>query len=93
MKNKQSIMFKGINKAGQTFMTESISNCVINSVVDPVPINRKSNRVMLKIIKGLDNDNKQEHSKTKRLQKEKREKRRKASYLSKRFNRVRSKAA
>lgn len=50
---KQQLNFKGLGRDGNEFFTSSFTQAVIHSVVDPVPMNRKSRRAMKKLVKKL----------------------------------------
>lgn len=93
MSKKQEVKFLGIDKSGQRFVSHAFGFAVMNSINDPVPLNRKSKRAMFKIIQGMGNVEEQEDSETHRLQKKKRKKKRKTSYLSKRLNASKRKAS
>lgn len=93
-KKKQEVMFYGVTRNNKPFVTASFQGCILNSKNDPVPLNRKSNRAMLKLIQGMGNDDKTEdQQKADRIKKEKRKKSKKSAYISRRINSIRSRAS
>lgn len=50
---KQQLIFKGLDRNQKEFFTSSLESAIIHSVVDPVPMNRKTRRAMPKLVKKL----------------------------------------
>jgi len=96
-KKKQEVLFLGFRKTGGHFVTPSLAACTMDSTKDPIPVNRKSKRAMLKIIHGLNKEmsdvEEQKRIEARRLQKEKRKKAQKTARVSRRLNRIRKRAA
>lgn len=94
MKNKQAVLFKGVTNFGQVFFTPNFEMCVMNSTIDPIPTNRRSTRALVKLVKGINKDDKtEEELEANRHKKEERKKARKASYISRRKNNIRKRAS
>jgi len=53
VKKQQELAFRGVDRIGRVFVTESFTWAIQNSVGDPMPLNRRSRRAMKKLIRAL----------------------------------------
>ena len=89
MNRKQEVVFYCVSKSGLPFMTNDLSRGVIDSMTEPKPVNRKSRRAIIKMIKEtIANDSKPIDIKARRIQKEKKKRLAKIASVSRRFNRA-----
>lgn len=91
MKNKQEVNFRGVDKVGRVFFTPNFESCALLSTIDPVPANRKSRLAVIKLMRGMEKNDKPETNfnanRSTKKEREKQKKIRLAAYLSERLNR------